>query len=198
MVQTHHSLIASLSDSHRRDLQARSDAAGLFHLAGHGGAVMAVGALILFDAPFRSALIAVQGVLVIFLFTTLHETIHRTAFKSPRLNAAVAAVCGLLVLVPPLWFRYFHFAHHRFTNDAKNDPELLTAKPGNRIQYLFYLTGLAAWWSQGRALVVNALGGNSDRFVPAKGKRLVAIEARRYLAAYGVLAVGSMALPSIG
>lgn len=196
MAQTHQSLIASLSAEQRQDLQARSDGAGLVHLAGHGGAVAAVAALILLEAPYWPALLIVQGVLVIFLFNALHETIHRTAFATAWLNDSVAAVCALLVFLPPTWFRYFHFAHHRFTNDPENDPELATAKPKTVAQYLFYLTGLAVWWFQLRALVVNASGRNGDPFVPAKGKREVAIEARLYLAAYGVLAAASLALAS--
>jgi len=196
MAQTHQSLIASLDPALRRDLLERSDGAGLAHLAGHVGAVAGVGALILNQAPFWPALLLVQGVLVIFLFTTLHETIHRTAFKSPWLNQAVAVVCGLVVFLPPTWFRYFHFEHHRFTNDPARDPELATAKPKSRAQYWFYLTGLAVWWFQFRALAVNAAGGNDDSFVPAKGKPEVAAEARLYLAAYGLLAAGSLVLAS--
>ena len=196
MAHTHQSLIASLSPGQRRDLSALSDRAGLVHLAGHGGAVAAVGALILLQAPFQPALLLIQGILVIFLFTTLHETIHRTAFESPWLNRAVAAVCALLVFLPPVWFRYFHFDHHRFTNDPGNDPELATAKPATWAQYLFYLTGLAVWRFQLRALLVNAAGGNQDSFVPDKGKPRVAAEARLYLAAYAGLAAGSVALAS--
>ena len=196
MAHTHHSLIASLSDAQRLDLLARSDGAGLIHLAGHGGAVAAAAGLIFMEAPYWPALLPVQGILVIFLFTTLHETIHRTAFATARLNDAVAAVCALLVFLPPGWFRHFHFAHHRFTNHPENDPELAIAKPKTVAQYLFYLSGLAVWWFQLRALVVNAAGANRDAFVPAKGKRRVAIEARLYLAAYGGLAAASLALAS--
>lgn len=196
MAITHQSLIAGLSSTQRRDLLARSDGAGLLHLAGHGGAVAAVGALILNQAPWWPALLVVQGILVIFLFTALHETIHRTAFKSDWLNRSVAAVCAGLVFLPPKWFRYFHFEHHRFTNDPENDPELATAKPRTLAQYALYLSGLPVWWFQFRALAVNAAGGNADSFVPAKGKREVAAEARLYLAAYAVLAAGSLAAGS--
>ena len=196
MVQTHQSLIASLDPVLRRDLLERSDRAGLVHLAGHGGAVAAVAALILMEAPLWPAYLVVQGVLVIFLFTALHESIHRTAFESGWLNRCVAAVCALLVFLPPTWFRYFHFAHHRFTNDPKNDPELATAKPETTAQYWLYLSGLAVWRFQLRALVVNAAGRNADGFVPANGKHQVATEARLYLAAYGALAAGSLVLAS--
>ena len=158
MAITHQSLIASLSSGQRRALSARSDGAGLLHLAGHGGAVAAVAALILNQAPCWPALLAVQGILVSFLVTALHETIHRTAFKSDWLNGFVAAVCAGLVFLPPKWFRYFHFEHHRFSNDPENDPELATAKPRTFAQYALYLSGLPVWWFQFRALAVNAAG----------------------------------------
>ncbi len=58
-----------------------------------------------------------HGVVLIFLFTPLHETIHRTAFKTCALNEAVAFVIGLLMLLPREYFRAFHFAHQRFTQD---------------------------------------------------------------------------------
>jgi fatty acid desaturase len=40
------------------------------------------------------------GVMLIFLFTPLHETIHRTAFKTRALNEAVAFVIGVLIILP--------------------------------------------------------------------------------------------------
>ncbi|GIT53115.1 MAG: hypothetical protein Ct9H300mP16_02750 [Pseudomonadota bacterium] len=38
----------------------------------------------------------------ISLFAPLHETIHRTAFRSRYLNTGVAALGGFLLLLPPL------------------------------------------------------------------------------------------------
>src|ERR1041385_7375073 len=97
----------------------RADSPALIHLAGPLIAPLLAGALIwstrgtlwLWPAMF------LHGVVLIFLFTPLHECIHRTAFKSRALNEAVAFVIGVLIMLPREYFRAFHFAHHRFTQD---------------------------------------------------------------------------------
>ena len=193
---SHQALVASLSPDQRKDLTARSDWIGLRHLAGHWGAIVLCGALIALAVPLWPALLVVQGVLLVFCFTTLHETIHKTAFRSERLNDWVAMVCGLLILLPPRWFRYFHFAHHRFTNDPARDPELAAPKPANLRQYLIHLSGLGVWWFHLKTLVRDAAGKADDGFVPEKARRKVVREARAYLAVYALLAAGSIALGS--
>ncbi|RMD65083.1 MAG: hypothetical protein D6826_00935, partial [Alphaproteobacteria bacterium] len=102
-----------------KSLARRSNRHGLVQLAGHVATLSATGALIFFSigsAWLVPALFA-HGIVLVFLFAPLHETIHRTAFRSRWLNEVVAALCGFLLLLPPGWFRAFHFAHHRFTQD---------------------------------------------------------------------------------
>jgi len=55
------------------------------------------------------------GTCLVFLFAPLHETIHGTAFRSRRLNRVVSAACGWILVLPPRYFRAFHFEHHRHT-----------------------------------------------------------------------------------
>ncbi len=116
--------MAGLSPEVKAALTARSDAAGLGHLAGHLGAIVLCGALIAAGVPGWWVLLPVQGVLVIFLFTLEHEATHKTPFASEPLNEWVGRACGFLILLPFGWFRYFHLAHHRWTNIAGRDPEL--------------------------------------------------------------------------
>ena len=137
-----------------------------------------------------------QGVLIVFLFTALHETIHETAFRTAFLNRAAATLCGFLVLIPPLWFRYFHFAHHRHTHDPAHDPELMSAKPETWRAYLVYLSGIPYWTSMARTIVGNATARLSEPYVPPKGRTKVVTEARAFLAAYALLAVLSVAAGS--
>ncbi len=134
--------------------------------------------------------------LIVFLFTTLHETIHETAFRSAWINRTVAAVCGFLILLPPNWFRYFHFAHHRHTHDPEHDPELAAGKPQTWPQYALYLSGLPYWRAQVRTLVGNAAGRNDDAFVPPKGGAKVKAEARLFLTLYGFCLAASLLLQS--
>jgi fatty acid desaturase len=135
-----------------------------------------------------------QGILIIFLFTALHESIHDTAFRSSTLNRIAAAICGFLVFVPPAWFRYFHLAHHRHTHDPGHDPELMSPKPETAWQYVKYLSGLPLWISMAKVIAGAALGRASDPYIPAKGRAKVIGEARIYLALYALLAAGSAAL----
>jgi fatty acid desaturase len=154
------------------------------HLAIHGGLIAIFGALILVKVPLWQALLLPQGILVIFLFAPLHECIHRTAFRHKWCNDAVAALCGWLLLLPPVWFRHFHLNHHRFTNNPSRDPELAVPKPDSRTAYLAHLTGLAVWATQIQVLLGNTHGRASDTFIPKKARNRVAMEARWFLALY--------------
>ena len=185
-------VIASLGKSERRALLARSDAAGLKQFGLHFGLVLLVGALIVARPPFWPALLVVQGILLIFLFTALHESIHLTAFKTPGYNHIVASISGFLVFTPPQWFRLFHFAHHRFTHDPDHDPELVPPKSKTYWGYLSYLSGLPVWVSLARGLLTNALGRNADPFVGDKARPKVRREALWFLALYATTAGASL------
>jgi fatty acid desaturase len=185
-----------LSKAQRQTLLARSNRRGALQLAGHAGLVLIIGGLIQARIPYWPVLLLPQGILVMFLFCAMHESIHRTAFRTEWCNDVVATVCGWLVALPPIWFRHFHIYHHRFTNDPARDPELATAKPGSRAVYLWHLTGLPTWWSRIPVLVSNALGRNRDSFVPDKARAAVAAEARWFLALYAIALTGSLAMAS--
>jgi fatty acid desaturase len=190
----HRAVIAGLSPDARRGLTEKSDAPGLVRLAVYLSLMAALAILIAVRVPFWPLLMVPQGILIVFLFTLVHETIHGTAFRTVRLNTVLANVSGFLVLLPPTWFRYFHFAHHRYTHDPENDPELMSPKPETLAQYLLYLSGWAYWSGMVRTIVVNATGRNHDVYVPEKGRPKVAAEARRYLAGYALAVALSLLL----
>ncbi|MCP9231291.1 fatty acid desaturase family protein [Mesorhizobium sp. LMG 17147] len=192
----HRTIIAALSVEDRRDLTARLDRPGIVRLAVHGGLVILLGALIAARIPLWPLLVLPQGILIVFCFTPLHETIHETAFRTAWLNRAVAAMAGFLILLPPAWFRYFHFAHHRHTHDPENDPELMAPKPETVSQYLRYLSGGPYWIAMGRVVATNAAGRNRDGFVPEKSRGKVVAEARLFLIGYAVLLAASLAIQS--
>ena len=177
-------------------LTEKSDAKGLTALAVHWGAILGVGALIAVGVPGWPILIVVQGVLIIFLFTLLHETCHQTAFKTPRLNTLVGYVCGFAIMLPANWFRYFHLAHHRHTQDPEKDPELADGKPETLWQYLTVMSGVPVWLSHVRTLGRNAMGACDDAFVPTGKLSLVRHEARLMIAAYILIAASCIALGS--
>jgi fatty acid desaturase len=177
----------------------RSDAPGLIHLAIHFGALLLTGIGIwlargtfwLWPAMF------VHGVVLIFLFTPLHECIHRTAFKTRALNEAVAFVIGVLIVLPREYFRAFHFAHHRFTQDPARDPELATPKAVHLRHWLWQVSGIPYWIAQTRGTVGHAFGRAPETFYKdERQRRAVIFEARIVLAIYALVLVTSIATGS--
>jgi fatty acid desaturase len=177
----------------------RSDAPSLIHLAGHTIALALTGTGIWLT---RGTLwiwpaMLVHGIVLIFLFTPLHECIHRTAFKTRALNEGVAFVIGVLILLPREYFRAFHFAHHRFTQDPARDPELAAPKPSNLRQWLWQVSGMPYWIAQTRGTVAHALGRADESFYKdARQRRAVILEARIVLALYALVLLGSIAAGS--
>lgn len=185
--------IAALNTEQRRRLSATSDRRGLVHLAVHAGAIILLAILIVLRVPLWPLLMLPLGVLIIFLFTLLHETVHRTAFRSVWLNDLVARICGFLIVLPSEWFRFFHFAHHRHTQNPDKDPELATPKPETLVRYALYVSGLPVWLSHFRTLLRNAGGRCSDEFVPMSARGKVRVEAQAMLAVYVLLIIASIA-----
>lgn len=141
----HRTWMAALSAETKAALTKRSNSKGLWHLAGHGGAIAVVGTLIAIGVPGWWALLPVQGVLIVFLFTLEHEATHKTPFASEPLNEWVGRLCGLALILPFEWFRYFHLAHHRWTNIEGRDPELEGGKPETKADWLWHVSGLPYW-----------------------------------------------------
>jgi len=176
----------------------RSDAAGLRQLVGHGAGLTVTGAAIAgaMGSAWLLPALVIHGVVLVFLFAPLHETIHRTAFASRRLNDAVAWVCGLVLLLPPEYFRAFHFAHHRHTQDPARDPELATAKPATLKAYLMAVSGLPYWRERATTLLRHAAGRVDAPFIRARQQAAIGREARIVLLLYGAVSVASLAAGS--
>lgn len=190
----HCQFLASLSAEQCRELTEKSDRRGLMQLALHWGAIVLVGGLIAVRVPMWPLLMPVQGMLLVFLFTLLHEASHQTPFRSPWLNTLAAHVSGLAIGLPPRWFRYFHFAHHRCTQMPGKDPELAEPKPETWGQYLRHVSGIPVWIGHVRTLIRNAAGRCEDDYVPAGKRRAVRDEARVMIGIYLALLAVSLAL----
>ncbi|MFE0754557.1 fatty acid desaturase [Inquilinus sp. NPDC058860] len=179
-------------------LSRRSDAAGLQALARHLG-LIAAGVVLVLAA--RGSLwvwpaMALLGAAEIALFSPLHETTHRTPFRSLWLNRLAGWVIGFLLVLPPEGFRLFHMAHHRHTQDPKRDPELIGARPLTRGRYWLILTGLPYWASQILGLLRTAAGRDRSPWIPAADRPRVAAEARIYLLLYAAVPAISLAAGS--
>lgn len=191
----HKSFVANLAPDLRARLIARSDRAGLWHLAGHLGAIVGVGALIALGVPGWWILLPVQGVLIVFLFTLEHEATHKTPFASERFNEAVGHFCGFLLLLPFQWFRYFHLAHHRWTNLAGKDPELASDKPSGLKAWLWHVSGLPYWISEVKLLVDLGGGRAEEEYLPASALPRIVAEARGMIVGYAAVLASLLISP---
>ncbi len=178
MAMDHKRLVAGLNKQQRMQLTALSDGPGLFKLAQHITIVALLGWLIARGVSGWQVLMVVQGIVLVFLFTLLHEAAHQTLFKSVWINKAVSWVCGLVLFLPPEWFRYFHFAHHRFTQDPENDPELASPKPDTIGQYILHVSGLPVWRGNLKVTFNNAIWPSTEAFVPERSRAKLKTEAR--------------------
>lgn len=73
-------------------------------------------------------LAAMPGALIgYFLFTPIHEAVHRSASNKEWVNTLIAmlTINVLLPYVSPKLLRWGHMQHHRFTNEVGKDPDRL-------------------------------------------------------------------------
>ena len=109
-----------------------------------------------------------------FYFAGFHEMIHNTAFKDRAVNKFFAHAVGFLVFRGANWYWYFHWNHHRYTNDPQRDPELSgttvdRADPtltqgviSKLLAYGLFLSGYPFGFERLPGVFRYALGGNSD------------------------------------
>ena len=185
----HKELIKLLDADTRTKLTAKSDRVGIKRLCSHFGWILVLGCYVAVGAPFWGLALFPLGICIIFLFTLLHETVHFTPFENPRLNIVVGHVCSVLVIVPNTFFRYFHLAHHKHTNDPLNDPELETPRPVTLNDYLWHISGLPTWKATFVLMWQQAKGDASAPYLPQKAEQTVVWQARWMFAVYGMAVV---------
>ena len=195
----HQGFLSDLSKERRKNLTQRLDRPALAHLALHGGLIFVFGLAIYLGLPGWQLLLIPQGILIVFLFTLLHESVHQTLFRTPWLNGVAARVSGFLLFLPSTWFKYFHLAHHRFTQIPGKDPELAIEKPKTRLGFVKYISGIPTWFGHFKTLLHNATGDCSTDFLPKKAEPSIVSESRLLILSYtlmfsGALFFGSTAL----
>jgi fatty acid desaturase len=190
-----------LSPAVLRELSARSDLRGAIRTASHYGAVAILGTLIwlvssTYGLAWALPLIVVQAYFVAFLFMAMHETAHKTAFRSRALNLAVGHLSAFVIAHRYEYYCLFHWDHHRYTQDPDKDPELVVGpKPSSDTQLAIAYTGLLQVAGRERLMLRHALTGKvSLPWIPENKRDLIVREARLYLAGYALLLVISLAL----
>ena len=87
-----------------------------------------------------------SGVGLATAFAPLHECCHRTAFRSRRVNDAVAWCAGLLCFYNSTFYRRYHQRHHRYAHQIGLDPELEDGQPSTPWFYVLEISGWN-WWT---------------------------------------------------
>lgn len=192
----HKTFIASLSAETRGALTRLRDGPGLLRFAVHVGAILLLGVAISYEVTGWPVMMLMQGILIVFLFTLLHETVHQTPFQSPWLNRVAGNLSGFMIGLSPDWFTYFHLAHHRFTQDPEKDPELATPAPQTLSAYLWVLTGLPVWYEHLKGLIHQALPGDDAPYIPRRAMPRIKAKARLFLALYLFLFMVSLIVQS--
>lgn len=193
----HRTFIAALPAARKQHLHRRSDAKGLRHLAGHLGLLLALGSYIALQGPLWGLVLLPYGVVMVFLFTLSHECTHATPFANPRLNDLIGHLISFPLLLPFTWFRYFHLAHHRWTNDPDLDPEIAHhGRPETWRSYLIYLSGWGYWSGNGRVIWDNARGRIDAPYLPDRKHAAMRREARVLLVLYTGAALSLLVSPA--
>jgi fatty acid desaturase len=108
----------------------------------------------------------------------------------------VAAVLGFLIVLPADYFRFFHFAHHRYTQNPERDPELASPKPSTKAAWLWTVTGIPLWRAHITGVLQHAAGRTPEPYLAGNAGRQVVREARIHLLLYAAIAVISVLLRS--
>lgn len=183
----HRALIAAIPTQTKEQLQQRSDRAGLRHLALYVGLLGASSVGIAAQVPLWPLLLIPQGLLLVFLFTLSHECTHKTPFKSAWINEAAGHLVSVPIILPFTWFRYFHLAHHKWTNHPENDPELAgKPRPEDWASLLLYLSGWPYWLGMVKTLLSNVRGRIDAPYLPARQHGAIRTEARILLGLYAL------------
>ncbi len=185
----HREFVAGLDPEVKAALTERSDAVGLRHLSAHGGGIALCGLWIAMGWPLWWLLLPVQGVLIVFLFTLEHEATHKTPFASAALNEWVGRIAGFLLVLPFTWFRYFHLAHHRWTNIPGRDPELAGDKPDTVRDWVWHVSGIHYWMAQGRLIWDVLRGGGDADYLPAGAMARIRHEVGWMVAGYAAILI---------
>ena len=177
------------------ELMRRKDGPGLRYAAFHFGCIFITGYLVYLslNTPWIFLTMFLHGLLIVHLFSPYHEASHSTPFASAWLNQTLAWVTGLILMLPPLAFKYEHADHHTYTGDPERDAQYIKA---NTIwEYLWYGSAIPYFINIFRNLFLQPFGWMStitSRAVPDAERKKVIIEAWIFWLVYGCLAAVSI------
>ena len=179
-------LLKALPVKTHKTLTERLNGPGLKHFAVHWSLILVFGLLIYLKIPGWQVIMVPQGISIVFLFTLLHETVHQTPFRTRWVNDTVAKICGFMIFLPVIWFKYFHLAHHRHTQVPGKDPELEVEKPKSMGTFIWHVSGIPTWVGHFKTIIKNTFGYCSADFIPKKVESRIVKESRWLVLIYTI------------
>jgi fatty acid desaturase len=179
-------------------LSTPSDAAGARQTLAHVALLVAGGWLVLATRGtwWVAPALLVQAVFVNALFAAMHESVHYGSFQSRWAADLLAFFSGAAILNNAGFYRAYHMAHHRYTQDPLRDPELVTSgTPRTWGNYLLRVSAIPFFSLRFRDIVLFPFGFRGDvTYIEEKAWPEVRRWGRWLLALYVVLLAGSIAL----
>ncbi len=170
----------------------RNNISGITHLSLHLGLILLSGILISISTNFfvKILIMIAHGSFIAFLYAGLHECIHKSAFKSKKLNEIVGYAIGFLLLRSFLNGRYRHMAHHTFTQHPEKDPDKVDF-PSSYLEYLKHVTSFSVWVRIVENLFRHSIGKINEsekKYIPNSEIKSLIFESRMMLTGYFLIA----------
>ncbi|MEI6204103.1 MAG: fatty acid desaturase, partial [Enhydrobacter sp.] len=177
-------------------LYTRSDWAGLKQTAAHLALLVLGGAAILYTRGTWWVVLPLiaQAFFVNSLFGAMHESVHYGSFKTRWMADVLAFFSGAAILNNAGFYRHYHMAHHRYTQDPERDPELITSgTPRTWKNYLFRVSSIPFFVLRTRDILLFPFGVRGDvDYIHPSGWAEARRWARYLLAFYLLLLAGSL------
>lgn len=179
-------------------LSTPSDWEGAKQTAGHLALLIAGGWLVLATRGtwWVAPALVLQGVFVNALFGAMHESVHYGSFRTRWMANVLAFFSGAAILNNAGFYRHYHTAHHRYTQDPARDPELITSPaPRNWGTYLYRVSSIPFVLLRLRDIFLFPFGfRGKTSYIEDKAWPEIRVWARLQLALYVALIAGSVAL----
>ena len=110
-------------------LYMRSNKAGAIQTLAHLFLLVA-GAILIFETMgswWIVPALLLQALFINALFGAMHESVHYGSFRTRWIADVLAFLAGAAILNNAGFYRHYHLAHHRYTQDPDRDPELITS-----------------------------------------------------------------------
>lgn len=179
----------------------RTNRHGIINFTGHMSFLAATSVLVNFSLGswYIIPAMAAHGIIMAFLFAPVHECSHGTPFRSRWLNELVYWIVCLIYIVPPVFFRYAHAAHHTYTQIRGSDPDMVLPRRASIFDYISYISAVPFWTRNIGWFIRHASGSihpSQQYYLPENENHRVIHEARIILALYVAIGAGAFYLGS--